>query len=220
VTATTDLILAPITTPSTAIIVSAQLQRDVATIEDRLGSAAAITDQASMDLVRAITADAQALLRQVETQRKIAQAPFSAVVDKIMAAAKPITMRLEEVKAEGKLQMAEAVAARDRQLAAEEAARRAVEQAELAKRAAEAAAAAQAGLPTAPARPTPALVPMSITPALEAPLTARKEVQFLDLSLIPREWLVPDYPRIRAAVLAGAVIPGVVLATVRGIAAR
>jgi hypothetical protein len=204
---TTDIILAPIAAPTSAIIVSAQLVRDVATLEDRLGEAPPITDQPSMDLVRAITADAQALLRQVETQRKVTQAPFAKIIDQIRDAARPITTRLEEIKTEGKIQMEQAIIERDRRLREEEEARRKAEEAARKAVAAE-------------NRPTPALVPISTTPALEAPLTTHREVTVTDLAALPREWMVPDMTRIRAAALAGTVIPGVTVTVLRGVAAR
>ena len=208
---TTDLILSPITAPTSVVIVSAQLQRDVATLEDRLGSAPPITDQASMDLVRSITADAQSLLRQVETQRKVTQAPFDRIIKQIRDAARPITDRLEEIKAEGKHQMETAIQERDRRLREEEAARLAAEAA------ARAAAAAEN-------RPTPALVPISTTPALQAPLTKHREVVVIDPSMVPQEFLIIDMPRLRAAALAadtaGRSIPGVEVRVLHGVAAR
>jgi hypothetical protein len=210
-TATTDLILAPITAPTSVIIVSAQLQRDVATLENRLGDAPPITDQASLDLVRSITADAQSLLRQVETQRKVTQAPFQKIIDQIRDAARPVTTRLEEIKAEGKHQMEAAIQERDRRLREEEAARIAAE------------AAARAAAVTEN-RPTPALVPISTTPALQAPLTKHREVVVTNPALVPDEFWVIDQTRLRAAALAadtaGTSIPGVEVRVLHGVAAR
>jgi hypothetical protein len=210
-TATTDLILAPITAPTSVIIVSAQLQRDVATLENRLGDAPPITDQASLDLVRSITADAQSLLRQVETQRKVTQAPFQKIIDQIRDAARPVTTRLEEIKAEGKHQMEAAIQERDRRLREEEAARLA----------AEAAARAAAVVEN---RPTPALVPISVTPALQAPLTKHRDVVVVNAALVPDEFWVIDHTKLRAAALAadtaGSSIPGVEVRVLHGVAAR
>lgn len=166
-----------------------------------LEAAPPITDQASMDLVRAIAAKANTLLKQIEAERKMAQKPFDQVIQAIRAAAKPVTERLEEVVAECKAQIAAA-------LAEQEAAARKAEAERLAALAA--------------AKNDPSQVPVVALPTqqLTAATQSRKEVVVVDPNQVPDQYWVLDMAKIKADALAGVVIPGVEVREVRVVVAK
>lgn len=200
----TDLTVPTPPLPGTSIVVKAELLAQVAALEQAMGDAPVITDQASFDIVRDVVKRSRALYNLVEAQRAAVKAPFIAVGKALDAAAKPILARLDDIAAEGKAQETAFIVERDRQVREQEAARVAAEAAARATHAA----LAQAG------RPTPELVVLQPVPVINAPLTTVRTVVVKDEAAIPDGYWVLDRTRLERDALAlhaqGApMIPGV-----------
>jgi hypothetical protein len=203
-----DLII-PTTTPATTIVVKAELLAEVATIRAALGEAPAITDQATLDSVRAVMVRARTLLTTVDAQRTVAKSPFAAVVKAIDGAAKSVTNQLQEVVDDAKLQIEDFLRERDRQMREQEAARAAAE------------AAARATHTALTGRPTAPLVVMTPVEAVAAPTQTVVELVVTDEAQIPREFFDLNMTRMRQAVLKDKrIIPGTATQQVSRVVAR
>ena len=177
-----DLILTPPTIPTTVVVAAAVIDM-VDKAEQAMTDAPVITDQASFDSVRAVMVNAQLVERTIDSQRQLAKAPWFAVGKAVDDAARPYIQRCEAVKAECKTQMAAFIVDQDRIKA----------EAERARAVAEAAAAAMLKPGQAPQLSVQVL-PQEIA----APMTRRREVEVFDLTLLPRNFMVPHFPNILA----------------------
>lgn len=178
--------------PGLVVLVEQSLMTQINGLHVRMGQAPVVTDKPSMEIVRAIGKDAKKLHTAVEKARKAVKQPFLDGGRKVDAAAAGPLGLLEEIIEECKAQIAEY----DNDVKARGAAHYA-----------QAAAMAQ----QAPADGyTQAPVAFAAPEVLSgAPTHTYRDVELVDANLIPREWLVPDWTRIRQAALAGTEIPGV-----------
>jgi hypothetical protein len=177
-----DLILTPPSIPTT-VVVTAQVIDMVAAAEQAMTEAPLITDQATYDCVHNVQKNAQKVLRLIDSQRQLVKGPWFAVGKAIDDAARPFIQRCEGVKAEAQLQCEVFLAEQDRVKA----------EAERARAVAEAAAAAML-------RPgqAPQLSVQVLPQEIHATVTRTTDVEVFDLTLLPREFMVPHYPNIKA----------------------
>lgn len=201
--------------PGTSIVVKAELLAQVSALEQAMGDAPVITDQASFDIVRDVVRQSRSLYNLVEAQRAAVKAPFIAIGKAIDEAARPILARLNDIAAEGKDQETAFIVERNRLVREQEAARVAAEAAARATHAA----LAQAG------RPTPELVVLQPVPVINAPLTTVRTVVVTSESMIPDGYWVLDRVRLERDALAlhtqGApMIPGVEVVVEKKVVSR
>ncbi len=198
----------PTTTPTVTLVVKAKTFADVHDQEQALIAAPAITDQPTMNKVRAIVKSAKKLWNDIEAARQLAKAPFLDACQRIDAAARPLLGRLTDVMNEGKHQEGTWLIERDRQLREDEDRRRAAELEALKDT----------------SRPTAPLVAPTLPAVLDAPLAQFKEVTIVDPALVPDEYWVIDMAKLEKAALAaaaaGKAIPGVTVTTVSRVVAR
>ncbi len=192
--------------PVQSVIAHDELVQRVTEREDALGAAAAITDQASMNVVRTLVKDTKKLYNLVDAERQRVLAPFKDAVDKINAAAKPLLTRLQDVMNEGKFQEGVYLIERDKKLADEERIRREAELLAMQDT----------------SRPTAPLIAPTLAQPVEAPLNSVKEVKIVDEAKIPRHYYVLDRARLDADAKAGiiGIAQGVEVTTVGIITAR
>lgn len=195
--------------PNTAVVVvSAELRRSVDALTQRMGDAAAITDQASFDVIRAVVKDAKKLSNLVTAARRAAVRPFEGVVSAINLAAAPYTNQLDAIMNEGKAQEGHYLVERDRKLQ------------ELANQAA----AAELDAQRDTSRPTAPLVVQEIPQAVIAPISVHRDIEITDETLIPRKyWLIDMAALKRDAIIAAEqhqAFPGVRVFSVGRIEAR
>lgn len=181
-TATRDLILTPPQIPTTVVVAAAVID-GVALLEQKMGDAPTITDQATMDAVRAVMVEAQRWWKTIEAQRETAKRFWLEVGRAIDAAARPYLQRCDAVKNECKLQMEAFLVEQDR-LKAEAARALAV---------AQAAAAAAVGPGTAPK-----LNVTAYATDVQAPVGRWQEIEVVDATLVPRDFLIVDWPKVRS----------------------
>lgn len=178
--------------PETVVLVEQSLMTSILALEVRMGAAPAATDAAAAAVIEQVMKDAARLRREVEKSRKAVKQPFldggRAVDD---AAKKPLSL-LDDIVGECKTQLADYHNAQQAKAEAHFA-----EAQRLAEQAPDAGYTQAAALTAAP---------QVIT---GVPTMTRKVVDVVDESLLPREYLVPDMPKIRQAALAGVPIPGV-----------
>jgi hypothetical protein len=177
-----DLILTPPQIPTTVVVSSAVITA-VDMVEQRMGEAPAITDQPSMDAVRAVMNEAQRTWRSIETQRETAKRFWLDVCRLIDTTARPFLDRCLAVKNECKEQMEAFLVLQDA-LKAEAARALAV---------AQAAAAASVGPGVAPK-----LTVTAYATDVQAPVGRWQELELFDATLLPREFMVPDWAKIRS----------------------
>lgn len=200
--------------PQTAVVVSGALLAEIDRLWEEMGAAPAVVDQPSMDAVRSVMARSRSLITQIDGARTASKAPYLAVGKTIDAAAKNVTARLQQIVDEAKGQIEDFIAERDRQIAELE--RQRLEAEAEARRVQQAALAAGQ-----PVRPTAPLAVVPLPPeAVKAPIQTRPDVQVVDPSLVPREYLLLDMVKIRADALAGKVIPGVIVKQTTFVVAR
>lgn len=199
-----DLILTP-PQIGPAVVVSGALIAEVATLEQHLGALPAITDQQSLDAVRAVMVAASRLAGQVDAQRANAKRPWAEVGKAIDEAAKPIVGRLTMVKNEAKSQIEAFVLEQDR-IKAEAARAQAIAQAA-------AAAALQQGN-------APQLQVTVLPTPISAPTQQHRVVRITDIALIPKDYFDLNTNRVRQALLEGKVVPGAELVEEHRVVAR
>lgn len=177
-----DLILTPPQIPTTVVVAAAVIDM-VAAAEQAMTDAPVIVDQATYDIVRSVMVNAQQVLRAIDSQRQLAKAPWFAVGKAIDDAARPFLLRCEAIKDECKAQQAAFLEAQDRLKA----------EAERARAVAEAAAAAMLKPGQAPQ------LSVQVLPTeIHAPVTRTAEVEVFDLTLVPRAFMIPHFPNIKA----------------------
>ncbi len=187
-----------------AVVVSGELIEKTAAFIAKLSDHAEITDNTSLQTMRALVKDTSRFKSQVKAAQGVAKAPFESVIAQIDAKAKAIIADLDSVMNEGKRQEAEFLTERDRKLAEEREYFR--KQEEVAK------------LDTS--RPTPALTILPIAEVVQAPTAQRADMRVIDESLIPAAYREINWVRVRADVLAGKVVPGVEKIMVTTVVAR
>lgn len=206
-----DIILRPIAASPASVIVSGALITAVDTLEQRLGHLPAITDQASMDAVRAVMVESSKLAKQVDAQRQNAQEPWDRIVDAIGAAAKPYVLRLNAIKADSKAQIEDWLVEQDRlKLEAQRAAM-------IAQAAATAALQASQADHTAP---LPQLQITTLPQEIRAPTSTRMVLSISNFDLIPRHYYDLNQSRLEADLRAGLKIPGAELVPSTHVVAR
>jgi hypothetical protein len=187
-----DIILQP-QPMTTTVVVAGEVVAEVAALCEKMGHAPAITDQATLDEVRAIMVTASKLATTIDNQRSLAKAPWLAVCKAIDAAPKDLTATLDAIKAECKRQIADFLTEQDRIRA----------EAEKARKIAEAAAAASLAAGKAPTMAV-TLQPQAIT----APTREVEEWVVEDRSLIPEQYFDIAWDRVDFDHARGIVIPG------------
>lgn len=188
----TDLILQPPQIGPT-VVLSGALIAEVSSLEQHLGALPAVTDQGSLDAVRAVMVAASRLAGQVDAQRANAKRPWAEVGKAIDAAAKPVITRLELVKGEAKQQIEAFLREQDR----------------IKQEAARAQAIAQAAATAALQQGNAPQLQVTVLPAeIKAPTQRRPTVRINDFQLIPREYFDLNTERVREALLSGKVVPG------------
>lgn len=177
-----DLILTPPAIPTTVVVAAAVIDM-IAAAEQAMTEAPLITDQATYDIVHNVQKHAQKVLRLIDSQRQLVKAPWFAVGKAIDDAARPFIQRCEAVKDEARVQCENFLAEQDRIKA----------EAEQARRVAEAAAAALL-------RPgqAPQLSVQVLPTEIHATVTRTTDVEVFDLTLLPREFMIPHFPNIKA----------------------
>lgn len=198
----------PTLTPNRVLVVYAKTFADVHDQENALTVAPAITDQPTMNAVRAIVKSSKKLWNDIDAARQLAKAPFLDACKAIDAAARPLLDRLTDVMNEGKHQEGTYLIERDRQLREDEDRRRAAELEALKDT----------------SRPTAPLIAPTLPAPVDAPLSQHKVVTIVDPALVPDEFWVIDQPKLEKAALeaaaAGKTIPGVTVSTVSRVVAR
>jgi hypothetical protein len=188
-----DIILSP-QPMAPSVVVQGEVIARVSALCESLIAAPAITDQASLDQVRAIMKGASKLVSDVDVQRSLAKQPWAAVATAIDDAARPIKDQLKAVVEECKEQIRVFLAEQDRI------------RAEAAKAQAIATAAAAASLAAGHAP----VMAVTIQPqTIVAPTRKDYEWVVLDRSLIPAEYFDIAWDRINWDTDRGIVIPGV-----------
>lgn len=200
----TDLILQPPQIGPT-VVLSGTLIAEVASLEQHLGSLPAVTDQGSLDAVRAVMVAASRLAGQVDAQRANAKRPWADVGKAIDAAAKPVISRLELVKGEAKQQIEAFLREQDR----------------IKQEAARAQAIAQAAATAALQQGNAPQLQVTVLPTeIKAPTQRHAVVRINDFQLIPREYFDLNTERVREALLAGKAVPGAELVEEHRVVAR
>lgn len=175
-----DIILSP-QPMAPSVVVQGAVIAQVSALCESLGNAPAITDQDSMNAVRAIMTSARKLATEVDSQRSLAKQPWAAVTTAIDNAARPIKDQLEAVVEECKEQIRVFLAEQDR-------IRR---KAEEERKAAEAAAAAALA-----AGQTPVLVATVQPQTIVAPTRKAYEWVVVDRSKIPEHYFDIAWDRV------------------------
>lgn len=170
--------------------VEAEMQR-------ALEQAAAATEAVGL---RSALKSLQGVVKNLELDRKETMAPYRGAVEAIQEFYRGLAGRLDAAMADVKGKLLAIV--------------QAAEQAERERAAAEAAAHVEE-------RPTAPLLPRSAA-EIRPPVSTYTHTSAVvtDLGLLPREYLVPDLPKIKAALEAGLAVPGAHLHTETRIAAR
>lgn len=200
----TDLILQPPQIGPT-VVLSGTLIAEVASLENHLGALPAVTDQGSLDAVRAVMVAASRLAGQVDAQRANAKRPWDEVSKAIHAAAKPVITRLELVKGEAKQQIEAFLHEQDR----------------IKREAARAQAIAQAAATAALQQGNAPQLQATVLPTeIKAPTQRRTVVRITDFLLIPREYFDLNTERVREALLSGKAVSGAELVEEQHVVAR
>jgi hypothetical protein len=190
--------------PKTALAVPGILNARVNELYARMEQHPGVTDQSSIDTMRAIVRDASELKRDIEQCRKRVKEPFLRAGQAIDAEANRFQTRLDIVIDEGKRQQADFAIERDRKIAEQ---RKLLEEAEKAAQ-------------TDTSRPTPPLTVLVPTEEINIPISRRKVVVITDRMQIPSEYWIIDEKRLEADVLAGKVVPGTRIDIQQNVVAR
>jgi hypothetical protein len=200
----TDLILTPPVMAPT-IILSGEVIAAVATLEQRLGALPNISDQETLDAVRAVMNEAGDLARAVDAQRANAKAPWAEVANKIDAVARPIRKRLELCVAEAKGQIAIFSAEQDRL-------RSMALRAQQVAQAAASESLRQGNVPN---------LQVTLQPeTFVLPTRTEQELEIVDQTLVPAQYWIRDDRKIEDHLRQGIAVPGARLKTVTKIVNR
>ena len=191
--------------PQFAVVAKEEVLGRVDERVQALIAAPEITDQTTLNEVRAVVKSAKALWNEIEASRQTVKAPYLDACAKIDAAARPLLNRLQEVMDEGKNQQGQYLIARDRQIAADEAARRLAE--------------IEAMKDTS--RLTAPLIAPTLPSPIAAPLQKSPRAVVVDAKLVPDEYWVIDQAKINYdALVLKKTIPGVEVKDESIVAAR
>jgi hypothetical protein len=167
------------------------------------GSGQPITGADQASTLRELLVHLSKIRKQINADRLAASLPFREMTDQINASVQDVTTPIETAEAMVRAALSGYL---ERQREAE---RQAAQQA---------AQAAQAE--PLPGRVTPPLATLEQTAPVATVHTRKtKTVQIIDVASIPRDYLVPDMAKIKAAALAGVEIPGIRLVEIETVVA-